>query len=195
MEGEDSLEKYSPNVKISSAFDIDEHMSDADLTYDAFKKLILARKTQDMVFLFIGRTLKIFRDRKLYKHLDYDNFTQFLASEELSFSRETAYSYIQTYELYVEKLGLDINEIGKLGIVRLKMMAPVIKEMDKEEAIQTIEDHKDMRYSDFVHEIKTRSNRDGKPNLYFSETEDKWVVAYYENTTKLSSLGVYEYGE
>jgi hypothetical protein len=189
---DNDLSVYKPNPSVAAAFDVDETMSDADLTFDAFKKLVLARKTQDFVFLSIGKMLKIFRDRKLYKHLDFDNFSQFLASEEISFSREKAYLYIRTYELYIEKLQLDPDEVGKMGVVRLMMMAPVIKDMSREDAIQQLEDKKDMRYGDFVREVKQQTNKDGKPTVYFSEELQKWVVNYFENTTTLTSLGQFE---
>lgn len=183
---------YKPNPSVAAAFDVDETMSDADLTFDAFKKLVLARKTQDFVFLSIGKMLKIFRDRKLYKNLDFDNFSQFLASEEISFSREKAYLYIRTYELYIEKLGMNPDEIGKMGVVRLMMMAPVIKDMSREDAVKELEGKREMRYGDFVREVKQLSNRDGKPTVYFSEESGKWVINYFENTTSLVSLGQFE---
>lgn len=186
------LSVYKPNPSVAAAFEVDESMSDADLTFDAFKKLVLARKTQDFVFLSIGHMLKIFRDRKLYKNLDFDNFSQFLASEEISFSREKAYLYIRTYELYVEKLQLDPDEVGKMGVVRLMMMAPIVKDMNREQAIQQLEEKKDMRYGDFVREVKQQTNRDGKPTVYFSEENGKYIVNYFENTTILTSLGKFE---
>lgn len=192
MDNNTDLSVYKPNPSVTAAFDVDETMSDADLTFDAFKKLVLARKTQDLVFLSIGKMLKIFRDRKLYKQLDFDNFSQFLASEEISFSREKAYLYIRTYELYVQKLQLDPDEIGKMGVVRLMMMAPVVRDMNREEAIQQLEEKKDMRYGDFVREVKQQTNKDGKPTVYFSEELGKWVVNYFENTTTLTSLGRFE---
>ena len=194
MDNNTDLSVYKPNPSVTAAFDVDETMSDADLTFDAFKKLVLARKTQDLVFLSIGKMLKVFRDRKLYKQLDFDNFSQFLASEEISFSREKAYLYIRTYELYVEKLQLDPDEIGKMGVVRLMMMAPVIRDMNREDAVKELEGKKEMRYGDFVREVKQQTNKDGKPTVYFSEESQKWVINYFENTTLLTSLGMFEKG-
>lgn len=194
MDNQSDLSLYKPNPSIAAAFDIDETMSDADLTFDAFKKLVLARKAQDLMFLSIGKMLKVFRDRKLYKHLDFDNFSQFLASEEISFSREKAYLYIRTYELYVEKLQLDPDEVGKMGVVRLMLMAPVVKDLSREQAIQQLEEKKDMRYGDFIREVKQQTNKDGKPTVYFSEELGKWVVNYFENITLLTSLGKFEKG-
>lgn len=183
------LSLYKPNPSVALAFQVDEKLPDADLTFDVFKKLVLARKTQDLVFLSIGHMLKIVRDRKLYKHLDFDNFSQFLASEEISFSREKAYLYIRTYELYVEKLDLDPDEVGKMGVVRLMTLAPLVKDMSREDAIQKIEDTKDMRYGDFIRDVKNQTNKDGKPNVYWSSEYNKWVVNYFQNKTELISLG------
>lgn len=183
------ISAYKPNPSVALAFQVDETLEDADLTFDLFKKLVLARKTQDLVFLSIGHMLKICRDRKLYKHLDFENFSQFLASEEISFSREKAYLYIRTYELYVDKLGLDPDEVGKMGVVRLMMMAPIIRDLPQEEAVQKLEDSKDMRYGEFVREVKNQTNKTGKPTVYFSEEYNKWVVNYYQNKTELISLG------
>jgi len=185
----DVMDLYKPNPSVARAFSIDEKMSDEDLTFDVFKKLILARKAQDAVFLSIGHMLKIFRDRKLYKKLDFDNFSQFLESEEISFSREKAYLYIRTYELYIEKLQLDPDEVGKMGVVRLMMMAPMIRNMNQEEAVEKIEEVRGMRYNDLVRQIKEKTNKNGKPTVYFSEESGKWLVKYFQNTTELTSLG------
>lgn len=189
------IQLYKPNPNVTRTFEVDEALPDDQLTFDLFKKLVLARKTQDLVFLAIGHLLKIMRDRKLYKHLDFDNFSQFLASEEISFSREKAYLYIRTYELYVEKLNMNFDELGKMGIVRLMMLAPIIKDMPKEEAVKTIEDSKDVRYGEFVREVQEQRNTSGKPSVYFSEEHSKWIVRYYENTTILMTLGEFEGGE
>lgn len=189
---EDAIELHKPNPSVQAAFEVDEKLPDVELTFDLFKKLVLARRTQDLVFLSIGRMLKIVRDRKLYTHLDYENFSQFLNSEEISFSREKAYLYIRTFELYVEKLQLNPDEVGKLGVARLMMMVPVIKDMSREDAIQTIEEARPLRYGDFVRQIKESTNKNGKPSVYFSEEEEKWIVKYFEDTTTLQSLGKFD---
>ena len=137
--------------------------------------------------------LKCIRDKKLYKFLDFENFSQFLSSEELSFSREKAYLYIRTYELYVEHLNLSSDELSKMGVAKLMMLAPLVKEThSKEDAIQKINEMKDMRYGDFVREVKSQIDKSGKPSVYWSKEADKWIVNYYENTTHLVSLGDYE---
>ena len=48
-----------------------------------------------------------------------------------------------------------------------------------------------LRYNDFVHEIK-KEKKTAKPSVYFSESLDLWIVEYFDNKTKLMSLGNYE---
>jgi hypothetical protein len=195
MDEQNSISPYKPNPSVAKAFDVDESMSDADLTFDLFKKLVLARRTQDFVFLAIGKMLKIVRDRKLYKHLDFENFSQFLASEEIDFSREKAYMYIRIYDLYVEKLQLNPDSVAKIGVVRLNLLAAEVKNMPREEAVERIEEAGSMRYNEFVREHKEKNNKDGKPSYYWSDEQNCWVVNYYEDTTQLKSLGRFSEAE
>lgn len=186
------IDLYKPNPSVQQAFEVNEKLPEEELAFDVFRKLVLARKTQDLVFLSMGKMLKIVRDRKLYKSLDFENFSLFLASEEISFSREKAYLYIRTYELYVEKLQLDPDEVGKLGVARLMMMVPVIKNMSRADAIEKIEEAKPLRYGDFVRQVKQETNAEGKPSHYFSHEQGKWIVNYFENVTTLVSMGKFE---
>jgi hypothetical protein len=96
---DNNLAKYKPSADINKLFGIDETLPDNELCFIALQSLVKAKKTQDALFLVIGQRLKLFKDRKLFKQLDFDTFEQFLASEEISFSREKAYLYIRIYEM------------------------------------------------------------------------------------------------
>lgn len=189
------LDKYKPNPPVT-AFDYNEALPEPELSFEVFKKLVIARKVQDAAFLAIGKMLKLMRDKKLYKYLDFENFTQFLASEEISFSREKAYLCIRTYELYVEHLDFNQEELRKIGIARLMMLAPIIKEThNKEDAMKKIKEMDGLRYGDFVRQIKQETNTDGQPEVFFSKETGKWFVNYYSNMTELHDLGEFKKGE
>jgi hypothetical protein len=192
----DFLEPYKPQVSISQTFQVDETLPDNELVFTVLQKLILARKTQDLVYLSIGHMLQLVRDRKLYKHLDFETFEDFLGSEELSMSREKAYMTIRIYEHYVEYLKLSEETMKDFSIVRLSLMLPSLKKIEsKEEQIKEIERMKSLRYNDFVREIKEKANKGGQPNVYWSEEASKWIVQYYENVTALIPLGEFIEGE
>lgn len=190
------LDQYKPRPNITQIFQVDETLPDKELVFDLFKKLVTARRIQDVTFLSIGKMLKIFRDRKLYTLLDFTDFSQFLASEELSFSREKAYMLIRIYEHYSEFLELSEEVIKDFPIVRLSLMLPILKKIpDKEKQLKEIERMKSLRHTDFVREVKTAMNVEGKPNVFFSQETGKWIVQYHENITHLIPLGEFKKDE
>jgi hypothetical protein len=187
----DFLEKYSPTVNIFDSFTVDTTLSKEDQAFEGWKLLIKAKKSSDGLFLIIGALLKKFRDEKLYETLDYDSFSQFLASDELSFSRESAYLYIRTYDFYIDTLKLPIEDVAKMNVGRLSMMIPLLKGMSREDAITQIEDLQHLRHNEFVREVKEKTSREGRPEVYFSQESNRWYINYYSNVTILNDLGVY----
>lgn len=196
MDTPKDISLYKPNPSVIQAFNVDETLPDSELTFDLLKKLVLARKTQDVLFLAIGRMLTIMEERKLYKNLDFENFTQFLSSEEVSFSKEKAYMMMRIYKYYSEFLQLSEDVIKDFPIVRLSLMLPILKKIpEKEDQIKEIERMKSLRHNDFVREVKDTMNLDGKPSVYFSQEASKWIVNYYEDTTALNNLGPFKKDE
>lgn len=189
----DFLTKYHPETSLFAPFEIKEGLSIEERAFATWKALIAAKRSADGLFLVIGKLLKDIRDDKLYEKLDYENFSQFLASEEVAFSREKAYMCIKTYEYYIEYLELDPNRIGQMNISRLSMMVPMLRQIkDKTEIVKQIDEMNTLRHGDFVREVKNKTPRGGKPNVYFSEELGKWYVGYHPNTTFLQSLGDFD---
>lgn len=188
-----ALDKYNPQTSIFAHFNVDDNLPKEERAFATWKALLSAKRSHDGLFLVIGKLLKDVRDDKLYEDMDYDNFGQFLASEELGFSREKAYMCIKTYEYYIEYLELDPEHVGQMNISRLSMMVPMLKQIeDKTDAVKQIEQMNNLRHNDFVREVKNRTNRDGKPTVYFSDELGKWYIGYYPNTCHLHSLGDFE---
>ncbi len=187
------LDKYNPKTSIFSNFEVDASLPKEEKAFATWKVLLSAKRNSDGLFLIIGKLLKDIRDEKLYLVLDYDNFSQFLESEELSFSREKAYMCIRTFEYYIEYLELDPERIGSISISRLSMMVPMLKKIeDKTEQVKKIEEMTFLRHGDFVKEVKSKTNKNGKPTVYWSDSLGKWYVGYYSNNCHLHDLGEYE---
>jgi hypothetical protein len=189
----DFLEKYNPQTSIFAHFQVDEQLPAEERAFATWKALLSAKRSHDGLFLVIGKLLKDVRDDKLYETLDYENFSQFLASEELGFSREKAYMYIKTYEYYIEYLQLDPESVGQINVSRLSLMVPVLRQIeDKTEVVKQIGEMSHLRHGDFVQNIKDRTPRGGKPDVYFSEEIGKWIVRYHPNVTFLQALNDFQ---
>jgi hypothetical protein len=184
------LAKYNPETSIFKHFQVEEGLPVNERAFKMWEVLLSAKRGHDGLFLVIGKLLKDFRDEELFKQLDYENFTNFLASEELGFSREKAYMCIKTYEYYIEYLELDPENVGKMNVSRLALMVPVLKQIeDKTEVVKQIEDLNSLRHADFVREVKAKTNRDGKPVVYWSEELGKWFIGYHSNNSFLHDMG------
>lgn len=189
----DFLDKYQPQTSIFAQFKVDENLPKVDRAFATWRSLLSAKRSHDGLFLVIGKLLKDVRDDRLYEELDYENFSQFLASEELGFSREKAYMCIRTYEYYIEYLELDPEHVGQINISKLSMMVPVLKQIeDKTEAVQKIEEMSGLRHGDFVREVKQSTNKDGKPTVYWSDQLGKWYIGFHPDTCHLHNLGDFE---
>ena len=82
-------------------------------------------------YLVLAHLLKENRDGSLYKLLGCDSWDEFLGMPEISFSRSKAYSLIQIWELYKDRMGIDDHTLLDIGNAKLLMIAPHV-EKDKE---------------------------------------------------------------
>lgn len=186
-----NLDKYSPKTaSIFDSFKIDTSLPKEEQAFNTWKALLTAKRSYEALFLVIGKLLKNIRDEKFYQILDYESFSQFLNSEELGFSREKAYMCIRVYEYYIEYLKINYQKLSHMNISRLSMMIPMLKDVkDKEKQIEQIEEFSAMRHNDFIREVKQKTNKDGKPNVFFSEESAKWIIQYHNNKCILMDLG------
>lgn len=189
----DYLTKYKPSLPdLLKDFDLDTDLPEEEKAFTAYKMLLTAKRNADGMFLVIGKLLKTIRDEKLYEKLDYPSFSQFLGSEDVGYSRESAYLFIRAYEYLIEHLELNAEAVGKMNIGRINMMIPVLKKIEESEgrdaAIKQMEDMDSLRHGDFVQTIK-QAKLDSKPEVYFTQEDNKWHVSYFEDTTVLHSKG------
>jgi hypothetical protein len=189
----DALSKYKPDVpSIFEQFEPDTSLPQDEYAFDVYQKLLFAKRSHEVLFLVIGRLLKEIRDAELYRKLDYENFGDFLGSEEVSFSRESAYLYIRVFEYYIEHLELDEGRIQQINVSRLALMMPLLRRIeDKQEVLDKINELSTLRHKDFMLKIKQARSND-KPSVYYSRELDKWIVEYYNNRTNLLDLGSFE---
>lgn len=174
-------------------FNVQEYLPPHIKAHKLWNMLLVAKRSRDGLFLVIGKILKQIRDEKLYKDLDYPSFSKFLSSEEISFSRETAYMYIKTYEYYIEYLKLNPEEVGRLNVAKLSRMVPYLKRLnDPEKAKYHLKRLAHLRFNDFIKELKPKNQRSYKPTVYYDFDLHKWVVKYYSNKTAFIDLGEYD---
>lgn len=172
-----------------SEFTVPKAIEGSDRAYALYQLLLSAKRSQDYLFLGIGKVLKEIRDNKLYRELDYDSFNQFVTSDELGFSKESAFLYVRVYEYYIDRLGLSSDYVGRINLARLGQMIPLLKKIDDpEKEIEKVEELSALRQNDFL--MMVRQDRgDDKPRIYFSKELEKWIVEIYSDRTVVTDLG------
>jgi len=95
------------------------------------EQIIQAKLNVAANYLVLAHLLKENRDGSLYKLLHCDSFDEFLGMPEIGFSRSKAYSLIQIWELYKDKLHIDDHDLLDAGNSKLLMIAPYV-EKDRE---------------------------------------------------------------
>jgi hypothetical protein len=185
-----ALDKYKPNLpSIFNQFEPNKELSESDYAFDLHHKLLLAKRSQEFLFLAIGKILKEIRDNKIYQKLDFDNFGDYLGSEEISYSRESAFMFIRVYTYYMEYLEMDEERVGNINISRLSLMMPILKKIeDKGQILEKIDELSSLRHKDFLIRVKQNKTND-KPSVYYSQELSKWIVEYFTDRTQLFDLG------
>ena len=186
-----ALAKYKPELNsIFDSFEVDKNSK--DYAFEVYEKLLFAKKSHEVLYLVLGKLLKDIRDEKLYLKLDYETFEQFLGSEEISFSRESAYMFIRVYTYYVEYLELSEDTVKEINLSRLSLMMPILKKIeDKEEVVKKIDELNSLRHGDFIIRVKQSTGKD-KPSVYYSKELDKWIISYYNDKTILQDMGEFK---
>lgn len=96
-------------------------------------------KSQNILFIEIGRVLKSLRDTDAYRTLGHESWTAFLASGELSIKPSTAYAYIEIYETFIEKLKVNKEELSEIPYDKLRLALPTARRIEEGNTIETEE--------------------------------------------------------
>ena len=103
-------------------------MTRPDRAHRLVQRIKECRKEVATYFFELGKLFKEVRDDKLYKELDCESFTEFIADPEISFSRSTVYSFIEIYEKYTLQLKVSQEYLLDIGHAILRIINPVVEE-------------------------------------------------------------------
>lgn len=121
---------------------------------DAFKldsEIKQLKKGINGGFIEIASRLKIVRDNKLYKKLDYDTFEGYIAQPELGFDRSSVFRLISIYEKFVIELRVAPGRLSMIEWTKLREILPFVNEQNKEEFLAKA---KELSRSDLIEEVK-----------------------------------------
>ena len=112
-------------------------------------------------FVILGQLLSEIRRSKLFKFKGYKSFKEFVEIE-FNLSGTFAAKVIGTYEFFIEKLAVDEMSVKNIGLDKLALIKPIVKDLavpESEEWIKKAEESPVSELRDDIKEYRER-NRD-----------------------------------
>ncbi len=104
-------------------------------------------------FVVLGQLLSEIKKAKLFRYKGYKNFTEFVENE-FNLSGTFVGKVIGAYEIFIKKLDVDETSVKSIGLDKLTMIKPMIKDLDQVETEEWIRKAENVSASELREEIK-----------------------------------------
>jgi len=146
-------------------------------------------------FVSFGELLSHIKRTGLYKVRGYKNFKEFI-EKEYNLASAFAGKLIDTYELYLEELGMDEEDLKKIGFDRLNLIKPFVKDTDVSIAESWIDEAKTLTTPELREKIKDEKEKTKKPEsikeVFIKQHIEKMCVFFNCNVKELNfKMAVY----
>ncbi len=111
------------------------------------------KKTLEDNFVTLGQLLSEIKRTRLFKFKGFKNFKDFV-EKEFNISSSFANRLIGTYELFIEELDVDEMSVKNIGLDKLNMIKPLLKDTSYEETEDWIKKAEDLPTTELREEIK-----------------------------------------
>ena len=136
----------------------------AFLLYEEIKDI--GRK-QTSRLLDLGRMFMLIRDRKLYKDLGCETFTEFCADPDIGYQKSTIYGFIKIHKKYRLEHNISDDILLELKHGRLQLLLSLIDD-DPE---GWIDKGLTWSYADLINAVRKAKGRDSMPKTSFQKGE------------------------
>jgi hypothetical protein len=116
------------------------------------------KKSLEDNFVSLGQLLSEIKRTKLYKFKGFKDFKQFV-EKEFNLSNSFANRLIGTYELFIEELDVDEMSVKNIGLDKLNLIKPMLKETTYEETEEWIKKAEELPTTELREEIKEIRDR------------------------------------
>lgn len=146
--------------------------------HDNREKIRYFDRVSNVTALILGKLLKENVEKEYWKKLGYESFSDFIAQENFSFSRRTAYNYMDLWDMYV-KWRIKYEEFVSIPYSKLLAIKNVINE---ENLSDWLAKAKELSRTDLQLEVKeVEANKDQEvykpfPKVYRCSDCGGWVV-------------------
>jgi hypothetical protein len=157
-----------------------------DEKFDEIDKFI---KNLQENFVAFGELLSHIKRTSLYKIRGYKNFKEFI-EKEYNLASNFAGKLIDTYELYLEELDMDEEDLKQIGFDRLNLIKPFVKDCDVSVAESWIDEAKNLTTPELREKVKEEKQKTKKQaslkDIFIKQHLEKMCVFFNCNPKELN---------
>jgi hypothetical protein len=159
-------------------------MTNKDEAHSVYEEVKKFRYMSNYSYIQLGELLLRIQREKLYKAMDHRTYGSFLSDPEIAIPRATAYLYTLIYKFYVEKMGLDPNDLMEVDITRLREIMGGCT--DEESTQEWLAKAKTLGRKDFINAVRTAKGLPEMPPKGTEPGPDEPVAVTYLELVKSS---------
>ena len=168
--------------------EVDQKVETVEQTPDEqIKAVSVLREKLETNFTELGQLLSKMKRTKLYKFKGYKNFKEFV-EVEFRLASSMANKIVRIYELYLKELDQDETTMHEIGLDKLNIIAPLIKEGSFEEMEEWLKKAEELSASELREEVKeVRSKKKEKEKTLKDIFVDQYLekmVTYFNCSRK-----------
>ncbi|RLC50249.1 MAG: hypothetical protein DRI23_07500 [Candidatus Cloacimonadota bacterium] len=134
------------------------------------------KKSLEDNFVTLGQLLSEIKRTKLFKFKGFKTFKEFV-EKEFNLSSTFAARLIGTYELFIEELDIDEASVKDIGLDKLNMIKPMLKDSSYEETEEWIKKAEELPTTELREEIKEIRDRNKEKD---KNLKDVFIDQYLE---------------
>jgi len=145
---------------------------------DNLDKIRQFDRNTNMTALILGKLLAENVEYEYWRKLGYENFGDFIAENNFSFSKRTAYNYVDLWKMFC-KFAIEMEEFTSIPYSKMLKLKDVA---DEKNLPEWIEKAKTLSRTDLDLEVKElKCQNEGKPyipmpKMYLCPDCNKWVI-------------------
>ena len=140
------------------------------------------KKSLEDNFVSLGQLLSEIKRTKLFKFKGFKTFKEFVETE-FNLSSTFAARLIGTYELFIEELDVDEMSVKNIGLDKLNMIKPMLKDVSYQETEDWIKKAEELPTTELREEIKEIRDRKKEKDknlkdIYIDQFLEKMVTFF-----------------
>jgi sugar-specific transcriptional regulator TrmB len=147
---------------------------------DRRRALSSMREKMEEHFVELGQLLSEMKKEQIFRIYGYETFREFV-EDEFNLAGSLVNKLVSNYKYYVGQLNLDEASLVKIGLDKLSILRPVLKNsnpLEQEQWLQKAEAEKSTVLKEEIKELKEKTKQKSMKDVFTEQFIEKWVTYF-----------------